>query len=81
MQEFFEPRILTLVTFLPLAGSLFLCAVPPDRLQTIRWAALGISLLNFLWAGLLTLGIAWITVSYQSFKAARINPVKSLRSE
>ncbi|MBL7850628.1 MAG: ABC transporter permease [Cyclobacteriaceae bacterium] len=36
---------------------------------------------SFLIAGLVSLGIAWLTVSYQSIKAAIVNPVNSLRRE
>ncbi|MDX1672271.1 MAG: ABC transporter permease [Balneolaceae bacterium] len=35
----------------------------------------------FLIAGLLTLLVAWLSVSYQSVRAAMMDPVKSLRSE
>jgi len=40
-----------------------------------------INLGMFLWAGLASLAIAVITVSYYSAKAALVNPVESLRSE
>jgi len=33
----------------------------------------------FVLAGLMAFGIAWFTVSYQSIKAARTNPIKALR--
>jgi putative ABC transport system permease protein len=36
---------------------------------------------SFLSAGAIALLIAWLTVSYQSIKAAIVNPVKSLKSE
>lgn len=36
---------------------------------------------TFLLAGAIALGISWLTVSYQSVKAAIKNPVKSLKSE
>jgi putative ABC transport system permease protein len=40
-----------------------------------------ISLLSFFLAGGLALLVAWLTISYQSVKAALANPVDSLRSE
>lgn len=40
-----------------------------------------IGVTSFLIAGLLSIIIAWLTVSYQSFKAAAANPVKSLKAE
>ena len=35
----------------------------------------------FIGAGLITLFIAWITVGIQAIKAARINPIESIRYE
>jgi len=40
-----------------------------------------INLFTFLIAGLSAIAIAWLTVGYQSIKAARANPVNSLRHE
>jgi putative ABC transport system permease protein len=40
-----------------------------------------IDVMVFAVAGLVSMLIAWITVSFESFKAARANPVESLRSE
>ncbi|NJM24939.1 MAG: FtsX-like permease family protein [Bacteroidia bacterium] len=42
---------------------------------------INISATTFLIAGSTALVISWLTVSYQSIKAAVVNPVKSLRSE
>jgi putative ABC transport system permease protein len=42
-------------------------------------AELGVD--SFLVAGMVALVIAWATVSYQSIRAAIVNPVKSLRRE
>jgi putative ABC transport system permease protein len=64
----------------------FILAVPLSWYIMDNWlngfayhVELGIEV--FLFAGITTLVIAWLTVSYQSIRAAIVNPVKSLRSE
>ena len=72
--------------FTKLVAIAFVIAAP------IAWYAMSIWLQDFayriepgigifLLAGLVTLAVAWLTVSYQSIKATLINPVDSLRSE
>ena len=64
----------------------FVLAVPLSWYIMNNWldgfafrTSIGVS--TFLFAGALALGISWLTVSYQSVKAAVKNPVKSLKSE
>jgi putative ABC transport system permease protein len=49
-------------------------------LQTFAYHV-DINLWIFVASGLIALLIAWITVSYQSLKIARTNPINSLRYE
>jgi putative ABC transport system permease protein len=63
----------------------FILAVPLSWWMMDSWLSsfayrIDLTAGSFLIAGLLAIGIAWITVSYQSIKAAIVNPVKSLRS-
>jgi len=64
----------------------FVLAVPLGWFMMNRWLEgfayhVDLSIGTFLLAGGLALVISWVTVSYQSIKAALRNPVKSLRSE
>ena len=64
----------------------FVAAIPLSYLLISQWLKgfaykIDIGLLSFIPAGILSLLIAWLTVSYQSFKAANTNPVKSLKTE
>ncbi|HMB91368.1 MAG TPA: ABC transporter permease [Rhodothermales bacterium] len=64
----------------------FVVAAPVAYIAMHRWLDsfvyridLGVGV--FLAAGVFVLAIAWLTVSYQSIRAARVNPVESLRYE
>ncbi len=61
-------------------------ALPVSYYLTMKWLdsyafRVGLSWWNFLGAGVLALLIAWFTISAQTFKAARINPIECLRNE
>ncbi|MEM1406840.1 MAG: FtsX-like permease family protein, partial [Bacteroidota bacterium] len=64
----------------------FLIAVPVAWWGISSWLAnynyrIGVGLELFIISGVIAFVIAWLTVGYQSVKAAARNPVKSLRSE
>lgn len=72
--------------FTKLIGIAFLLAVPLSWYMMDNWLngfafRTNIGVGTFLFAGALALGISWLTVSYQSIKAAIKNPVNSLKSE
>ncbi len=72
--------------FLKLVLLAILLASPIAWYATRRWLEefayhIDVAWWVFALAGLLAVGIALLTVSYQSIKAALMNPVKSLRSE
>ena len=61
-------------------------AVPVSWYAVNSWLAgfayhINVSWLVFFIASVAALGIAWLTVSYESIKAAVVNPIKSLRTE
>ena len=61
-------------------------AIPLSWYAVNSWLAgfayhIHVSWLIFLTASVAALGIAWLTVSYESIKAAVVNPIKSLRTE
>lgn len=61
-------------------------AVPVSYFWMDKWLEdfayrIDLDYLSFVLAGIISLLIGWITVSYQSFRAAVVNPTKSLRSE
>jgi ABC-type antimicrobial peptide transport system permease subunit len=61
-------------------------AIPLSWYAVNSWLAgfayhINVSWLIFFAAALAALGIAWLTVSYESIKAAVVNPIKSLKTE
>ncbi|MEO1050617.1 MAG: ABC transporter permease [Bacteroidota bacterium] len=81
-------RIVTMLSadFTKLIAIAFIIATPLSWWLMQQWLGgfayrIKISPMTFLIAGFSSLLIAWLTVSYQSIKAAIVNPVKSLRSE
>lgn len=74
------------INFAKLVGIAFIIAVPVAWFAMDGWLdsfafKIDLGLTVFLVAGILTLAIALITVSYQAISAAIVNPVKSLKSE
>lgn len=72
--------------FLLLVGIAFLISIPVTWWAMHTWLQdfayrINISVWSFAIAGVIALLIAVLTVSFQAMKAARANPVKSLRSE
>ncbi|MBL6449543.1 ABC transporter permease [Fulvivirga sp. 29W222] len=64
----------------------FVLAIYPAYYAMDQWLngfanRVEISMWIFLISGMVAFLIAWLTVSYQSLKAAKVNPVKSLRYE
>ncbi|SHG50378.1 putative ABC transport system permease protein [Chryseolinea serpens] len=64
----------------------FVVAIPITWYLITRWLdnftdKVTIGPVNFLVAGLSVLTLAWLTISYLSFKAANSNPTKALRNE
>ncbi|MEO5592630.1 MAG: ABC transporter permease [Chitinophagaceae bacterium] len=72
--------------FIGLVIIAFLVAVPVTWMLMSRWLndfayRINISWMVFITAGMISIIIAFITISFQAIKAALANPVKSLRSE
>jgi putative ABC transport system permease protein len=78
--------LLLSIDFTKLILIAFALAVPAGWYMMDSWLSgfayrIEVGVGTFITAGILAVTIAWITVSYQSIKAAVVNPVRSLRSE
>ncbi|MEP5611661.1 MAG: FtsX-like permease family protein [Cyclobacteriaceae bacterium] len=72
--------------FIKLVLISFVVAIPISYLAMEYWLGdfayrTSMKPITFVLSGLGAIVIAWITISFQSWKAARSNPVKSLRTE
>jgi putative ABC transport system permease protein len=75
-KDFLKLVLVAAVIALPVAGWLM-----HKWLENNFASRIGLSWWVFIMAGILALVIAFVTISFQSIKAALANPVKSLRSE
>lgn len=82
------PQIITMMSseFVKLVLIAFVISVPIAWYGMNTWLEsfayrISIEWFVFLWAGIVALAIAIVTVSFESFRAASVNPVKSLRNE
>ena len=80
--------IITLLSkeFLTLVGIAFIIAAPVSYYFMNEWLQdfenrTNINVMVFILAGIVALVIAWVTMSFQSWNAARVNPAKSLKDE
>ena len=72
--------------FTKLIGIAFVISIPIAWYTIQQWLSqfayqVEVGVWPFVLAGIAVLLITWITVSYQSFKASRINPVEVLKAE
>ena len=72
--------------FLKLVGIAFVLAIPLGYYGMTRWLEnfaykIEVDALVFVMAGILSFGIAWIIISFNSIKAALRNPADALKSE
>eukprot|EP01133_Synstelium_polycarpum_P003002 gene3002-3450_t len=74
-KDFTRPVLIAIVIALPISY-----IASRDWLSTFAYR-IDLPLWYFAAAGLLVLGVAWLTVSVQALKAAAAEPVKSLKSE
>lgn len=82
------PSIVNLLSknFLKLIVIALIIAIPVASLAMNYWLEefayrTGLNPSTFIISGVIALAIAWITISFQSWKAARVNPAKSLKDE